>query len=386
MNAFLVGVSIGLTLVGLAGFAFGAVFLIYFLAKNNLFFTIVEEGSAKAIMRGGEFLRFILAYKGYTFSKKKGKEWDLVPSKKNKEPFSFLPKSFGGRFEKIFGGIRWIGIPFLNTIYEYNFRWTVLRESEPSDEEDGFAGKRKLDSGKWVLSLAKRIDYIYLRDAVYYNDLVGAETEEMMPVNISMLLPMRVKNPYKALFRVQKWLDATLDLIKPSVRQAVAQMPYKQVIQKKEVAEWEFDSFLRLTSDEEDELFKLAPAGRTERPLSISAYILRTYGIQIKRVTFEDIVPPDGYKEAATKRMEAAQDAERAKAEKKGIKTLASAEANRIQTVYSKIGEFGETGLAMRMFETISQGSDKQGNWVIPFGSVRSLLDGILGHKTTRGE
>ncbi len=381
MNAFLVGVSIGLTLVGLAGFAFGAVFLIYFLAKYNIFFTIVEEGSAKAIMRGGEFHHFVLAYKGYIFSKNKGKEWDLVLSKKNEKSLSFLPKPFGERFKKIFGGIRWIGIPFLNTIYEYNFRWTVLRESKPSDEEDGFAGKRELDNGKWALSLAKRIDYIYLRDAVYYNDLVGAETDELMPVNISMLLPMRVKNPYKALFRVQKWLDATLDLIKPSVRQAVAQMLYKQVIQKKEVAEWEFDAFLRLTETQKDELMKDAQWKRKEKPRSISEYILDTYGVQVKRVTFEDIVPPKAYSEAAAQRMVAEQEAEQAKAEQKRIEILALAEANRMETVYRKVEGFGETGLAVRMFEAISQGSDKQGNWVIPFGSVRSLLKGVLGNK-----
>lgn len=388
MNAFLIGVSVGLVLIGLAGFAFGAVFLIYFLAKYNIFFTIVEEGSAKAIMRGGEFQRFVLAYKGYTFSKRKGKEWDLVPLKQDNEPFSFLPKFFGERFRKIFGGIRWVGIPFLNTIYEYNFRWTVLRESKASENEDGFAEQKQLpNEGKWAVSFAKSLDYIYLRDAIYYNNLVGAETIEMMPVSIFMLLPMRVMNPYKALFRVQKWLDATLDLIKPSVRYKVAQMRYEEVIGKREVAEWEFDSFLGLTPDEEAELAKLAPKERKgEKPLTISAYILRTYGVQVKRVTFEDIVPPKEYSDAATKRLEASQDAERTIEEKRGIETLALAEANRIQTVYGKIAEFGETGLAVRMFETISKGSDKQGNWVLPFGSVRSLLDGILGHKTARGE
>lgn len=387
MNAFLVGISIGLTLVGLVGFAFGTVFLIYFLAKNNLFFTIVEEGSAKAIMRGGEFYKFVLAYKGYTFDKEEGKEWDLIPSEENEELFSFLPKLFGERFRKIFGGIRWVGIPFLNAIYEYNFRWTVLRESKASEEEgkkeNGFAEQRQLpNEGKWAVSFAKRLDYIYLRDAIYYNNLVGAETKELMPVDIFMLLPIRVMNPYKALFRVQKWLDATLDLIKPSVRGWVAQRSYQKVIGKVEVAEHEFDEILKR------KIKKLVP-GQEKEPLSISEYLLSTYGVQVKRVTFEDVVPPAGYSEAATKRAEARQDAERAVEQAKRTITLATARAKRIEIVYGQVQSLGDTGLAIRMFEAIERGSNKPGNWVIPFGSVQSLLEGIQGRKriiTPRGE
>jgi len=398
MNAFLIGVSIGLTLVGLAGFAFGAVFLIYFLAKNNVFFTIVEEGSAKAIMRGGEFRKFVLSYKDYEFDEK----WNLGPIKekvlelKKRGLLWRILSRIGlffrrilriGQFQKFFGGIHWIGIPFLNTIYKYNFRWTVLRESEPAEKEEGLVGKpQKLEkSGKWLVSFAKHLDYIYLKDAVYYSGLMGIETSELMPVDLSMLLPIRVINPYTALFQIQNWLTAVLDLIKPSVRQAVSQMTYAEVIGKIEVAEHELDLFLMLSPTQKAKLRELVPE-RKEGPLSISVYIERTYGVRVKRVAIEDVEPPAVYSEAATLRVAAEQDAKKAEAEAKRIQTLADAEAGRLQTVYGKIKELGETGLAIRMFEAISQGSDKQGNWVIPFGSVRSLLEGVLGHKTTKGE
>jgi len=391
MNSFLIGVEVGLALVGLAGFSFGALFLVYFLAKYNIFFTIVEEGSAKAIMRGDEFRKFVLSYKDYEFDK----HWNLIPIKRRVlklKKRGFFRRTLSrvglffkrilriGQFQRFFGGIRWIGIPFLNTIYKYNFRWTVLRESQAKTSEDGFAEQKQLpNEGKWAVSFAKSLSYIYLRDAIYYNNLIGAETKELMPVDIFMLLPIRVMNPYKALFRVQKWLDATLDLIKPSVRGWVAQRSYQKVIRKVEVAEHEFDEILKRKTK------KLVP-GQKREPLSISEYLLSTYGVQVKRVTFEDVVPPDAYSEAATLRVAAEQDAEKAVAEARRIQVLADAEAGRLQTVYGKVREFGETGIAIRTLEAISQGSDKQGNWVIPFGSIRGLLKGIIGPKTTKGE
>lgn len=387
MNAFLVGAAVCVVLLGFIGFGLGVVFLVYFLARNNIFFTIVEEGSAKAIMRGGEFHHFVLAYRGHSFDK----QWNLNPleeeERTNISGSRRLAKLFGGRGERFFGGIRWLGIPFLNTVYEYNFRWTVLRESEPSDDEEGLVKKSQMpNSRKWVVSFAKRLDYIYLRDAIYFNELLGAETAELMPVDIFMLVPMRVRNPYKALFRVHQWLDATLDLIKPSVRYWVAQTPYKEVVGKVEVAEHEFDRFLTLTSAQ---VLEITGESKSQKgPISISEYILGRYGILVKRVTFEDVVPPEEYSRAATKRVEAAQDAERAKAEKERIETLAQAEANRMQTVYGKVGELGETGLAVRMFESIDRAGEKQGNWVIPLGSVQNLLDSVLGRKrsSTEGE
>lgn len=311
-----------------------------FLAERNLFFTLVEEGSAKAIMRGEEFRRFVMAYQGFTFDE----EWNVVELKKAPTSSSLLRQWF----KKRLGGIRWLGWPFLDTVYEYNFRWTVLRESKASKYEDGFVDQRELPNKKCVVAFAKRIDYIYLRDAVYYDELIGTETEELMPVDIFMLLPIRIINAYKALFRVHKWLDTTQDLIKPMVRSWAAETSYQEVIKKREVAEREFDTFLASKS------------GREEGK-SIGDYLLDTYGVRVKRITFEDIVPPEEYSKAATRRVEAEQ-------KEKEIEVLAKAEATRVKTSFDPIIERGEAGLAIRALESLDKAGQSPGNWIITAG------------------
>lgn len=331
-----------------------------FLAERDIFFTLVEEGSAKAIMRGEEFRRLVLAYRGFTFDK----NWEVVPKPEITPATSFLRQWF----EKRLGGIRWLGWPFLDTVYEYNFRWTVLRESKASDKEDGFVDQRELPSKKWVVAFSKRIDYIYLRDAVYYDELIGSETAELMPIDIFMLLPIRVLNPYKALFRVHKWLDATQDLIKPIIRSWAAMTSYKRIIQKKEVAQREFDNFLISKHGEGEEQSK-----------SIGDYLFDTYGVRVKRITFEDVVPPQKYSEAATNRVLAGQ-------KKLEIETLAKAEAERVKTSFDPILERGEAGLTIRALEAVEKASQGPGNTIVTVGPglVKELVGLASGVKTPK--
>ncbi len=78
--------------------------------------------------------------------------------------------------------------------------------------------------------------------------------------------------------------------------------------------------------------------------------------------------------EAATKKWVA----EKQKAE---IETLADAEVERINKVYPEILKHKEEGLTIRMLESIDRAGTKQGNWIIPFGSVQQFLQGLFGKR-----
>ena len=53
---------------------FAIIALIYFLAKNNIFFTFVKEGSTKAILKFGEFHRLVMSYQEYWFDD----NWNII--------------------------------------------------------------------------------------------------------------------------------------------------------------------------------------------------------------------------------------------------------------------------------------------------------------------
>jgi regulator of protease activity HflC (stomatin/prohibitin superfamily) len=314
--------------------------LLNYFAKRDLFVTTVEEGTGKWIMKSGRAWRFITA----SVDTDPIGDWDVSgwsKYKDGKRPDTHLYNAEGEEshwIEKLDknlpGAMRWVGIlPFIYKIHWYNFRWSVLRESMPLDSEDSLVNKRQLENnGKWVASFAKRINYIYLRDAVYYFELIGAETrgasEENskdksigIAVNILMVVTMRVINPYRALFQVHDWLSSVFDILRPSIRSWVATKPFYEVIGKYEVSKWEHDIFLQTTGVPEDVAKKSG-----EVAVAIVNYIADTYGVRCKRIAFDDVIPPEVYSISTTLRASSEQDKVR-------IGTLAEAEANRLTIV-----------------------------------------------------
>jgi hypothetical protein len=109
MKEFLIGVYIGLGIVGLVGFAFGIIVLINFLAKNNIFFTFVQEGTAKIILKFGKFHRVIMTYEGYGLDR----EW-TVRKKTEAHKSQGEKGNVKLRREPLrFGGLRWVRIQII---------------------------------------------------------------------------------------------------------------------------------------------------------------------------------------------------------------------------------------------------------------------------------
>lgn len=346
MKDFLVGIYIGIGLLAIVAIIFLGIALVYFLANHNIFWTLVEEGRAKAILKFGKFKRILLVYKGYRINLSEGEsEGDI------KEDEGNSPKS----------GLKWIGIPFINSIHEYKFRWVSFEQAE--------------EKGKLVqktISHEELIDYILVQDDVYYTFIRESETSDMIPVDVDLLLTIRIVNPYKALFRVQNWLEATLNQLKPVLRRYIANKTLNDLINKKEGVGREFEDLLRGAGAEID----TEEAGR----VNIGDYLERHYGVRIKKVGFVNIDPAGErgkiYQELMSQKWEAERNKER-------ILTLADAEVERLKRVYEKIESFGDTGLFIRTLEAIQQTGQGEGNLVIfPFGAIEDLVRGWMGKKT----
>ncbi len=329
------------------------------MAKNNFLVTIVEENTGKWIMKYGKAWRFVTSHRyrdpqpsnNPVTSWKLHEEEPLVTLKKSTIKKSSLSHIEGHESalrtfldRHLPGGMRWVGLPFIYSIYQYNFRWSVLRERKPGNEEGLVDEPRQLANGKWVASFSKRLDYLYLRDAAYCYELRGAETKELMAVDLYLVSTIRVVNPYRAMFVIHDWLEATMDLIRPSVRNWVKDHNYEQVVGKPETTQRENDILLKETGEPQKSKVEVE---------SIGQYLERAYGVRVKRIAFDDVIPPKDYATAAEKRVAAEQQkimiATLAQGEAAKITTIAAADAERIVAIAKAEAE--ATKLAAKAFE-----------------------------------
>lgn len=332
MENFMTGLTIGGISLGIILFLVGIVAIVYILAKNDILFTFVEEATAKAIMKFSGFDKIVMQYENCELDN----EWNvkLCDPKKPKR-------------KTLFGGLKWIGIPGIYSVHEYKFTWARIKPQEKETEQI----KRTTES----------IKHIFVKDYVYLAEIKGAETASLVPLDVSFLVTTRVINPYKALFRVHDWVNAVISRIEAYFRQFVSGTEYEGLIAKKQQMGEEIMKALEETG-------MLGDTGK----------FLVDYGIKVKSIEMRDIEPVGENKkiiqEAATKEWVA-------KKQKTQVTTLADAEAQRIDKVYTKIKEHGEEGLTIRMLESIDKAGEKQGNWIIPFGSVQQILQSLVGKK-----
>lgn len=174
--------------------------VIYLYAKLGLFWVVVKEGEAIAIMRNKAFHKMKLRYTGHHFRGELKGENEKVDNLEiynievspNKEAFS--ASSFKAHFFSVvfpINGILWVGIPPFYEVHRYTFKWTDDRLEKRVEE----------------------INWILVQKYVYGITLDKVELEGGIPYNIELLATMQITNPAKALFRVKRWFDASFDRI-----------------------------------------------------------------------------------------------------------------------------------------------------------------------------
>lgn len=351
MEYFLVGLKVGgWTALGLL-VALAIVATIYFLAKNDILFTFVEEGTAKVIMKFDAFHRIVMQYQNCICRKEDN--WEIeIPEERPRK--------------RLLGGLHGVGIPGIYSIYNYKFRWaTVKTQKKPGEQVD----RRE-----------ETLKHIFVKDYLYLAEIYGAETKGLVPLDISFLVTARVVNPYKALFRVHDWANVIVARIEAYFRQYVAQIEYQDIIAKKQEMGGDIMKSLGATGmleevipDPNDPEPDPEKKRKITKPGTGKFWV--DYGVHVKNIEMREITPSGEnqktIQEAATRQWVAER-------QKEQVLTLADAEVQRVERVYRKIQEFGETGTTVRALEALESAGNKQGNWIVfPF----QLLKGILGRK-----
>lgn len=290
-----------------------AFLIVYFvLAPRNLWFTFVKEGTAKIIVRGDKFEKALIQWKGHTFDDK----WKVIPKdERHKEPWHPL------------GGFRYYGFWPIKDIYIYDFQWTGVKENGEIDPHP-----------------KETLDYVLLKDDVYLAKVEKAEDINRLPLDLEILLTIRIDNPHKALFTVQNWLETVINRSRTRVRNTVTAKSYE---------DWITDpgAIGNQTMD------KLKEEGILEEEF------IQRYGVEIRAIEIKDINPPEDYREATLKKYLAEMEREK-------ILVEADAEKQRIKEIYGAIDKFGDPGKLFRSLEAMETSK-------IPISTMFHLVPGL---------
>ena len=189
---------------------YGSALLIAALASVHMFWTTVQEGSARAILKNGKFLRAIMNYQGFELDKDGEVVCTSSPSTLTTKLKHHL---FGGWLEHI----RWIGFPPFHEVYAYRFTWVTTKKKE--------VGGILQDVDEYHNEMLR---HVYVKHTPYTDVLTGAETSDLLQVDVKYVLTIRIVNPHKALFKVHRWLDAVLLRTQPIIRDYVKSNSYDE--------------------------------------------------------------------------------------------------------------------------------------------------------------
>lgn len=276
-------------------------FWLRWLGENDIFVTYVPEGRAMAVVRGKKFVRTIMSWTGKTIDN----SGDIIDSQQLQK--NWLLDFFG---------LQWVGLWPWFSIYSYKFPFTTV-------DENGEIKTRSNEVTK----------YVYLTDYVYFVRVKEAETSENFPVQMGLLLTVRVENPYKALFRVANWLGTLSDLVAADTRDFIGSKTFEELITRGE-------------TETQRELF--ARLNKTIRSVK------RQYGVKVERVDIHSVDPAGEHaeklREVATKKYVAEREAEALEALGDGRRRAIEKEASALGSDEAKMA------LQARVAEEMARG------------------------------
>lgn len=240
--------------LGLSSVILTVLAIYFWLAPNNIFFTLVNEGTAKIITTGGAAVNVLMQYKNYALDS----NWNIVFTQ-------------GATQTSLFGigGLRLYGIWPFRQVYTYDFSWVSV---------DQYGGKKE--------HVEEGLDYVLVKPTIYGVDLAKAETKypERIPLNIQFLVTVRVINPYKVLFSAPSdWNEKLLARLNGFLRGWVANK--------------EMDEILSLKGSSREMWSDL-----NSRNLHLSVdYFLKEWGVKLEEngIDMRDVSMSDEYQKAA---------------------------------------------------------------------------------------
>lgn len=362
--AVLVTAAIAVTVIAIP-------FFFQWLAEENIFFTTVKEGTAKAIMCGNSFERFVMSFEGYHLNdpskvshRSDKPDWEvLYHGRGNTDGFIREDDRFYDDRPWLlqYLGLYWVGVPWAYGVYVYGFEWNETITDKESGKER-------------ILSRAEATDFIFVSDFTYAVKTDGAETSDRLPTDELTLVTIAIRNPYRALFSGEDWMRRVTAAINRLVRDFVGRHEFEHLISAN------LSAFSR----------KIVGLNKTlpnDEPAPAPRGLGGRYGATIRTADLQTIElsgeAQKQHQEAASKKYvadqlavatRAAGQAEADVIEMKGVK-----EAEALRKRLEVIREHGgEAGIALAGYDAIQEASKNPGSQIIwannPLAPLATLL------------
>lgn len=383
-------------------------FFIKELARKDMLFTTVKEGTVKAVVRGESFDHFIMGFAGYHLNDPRWKDADKQGWKRDlyreefpdwevlyhgpRNPYGFEEtddsyydvRHTNGLFDKFLKhfGIHWIGWPWSHSIYVYEFEW-----NEIYTDGNGVAQ---------ILSRDEPTDFIFVADFTYAIKTVGAETQDLLPTDELTLATIVVRNPYRALFSGEDWMQRITAAINGHVRAFVGNMNYQDLIGKNiegsDAPEASDDYWYERFSKPIIDLTDKLPSDKGRDQSKVSGLRGR-YGIKIRTADLQtmDLSGGEGKKqqqEATTKAYVAQQEAKATKLEGRAKADVVimngEAEAAALKARVEVI-DSSDSGKLLAQLDAMRKASEGDGNTVIWANDPFVALAGKMLKPETKG-
>lgn len=383
------------------------------LAEQDIFFTTCKEGTIKTIVKGATADHFIMSFAGYHLNDprmdfhrvtdREGKvlqQWEviyhgahkqLLPDEQQKMTEEELAKTkddyYDNRPEFLKRlGLYWVGLPWRKSVYVYPFSWNETIT-------------RKLDGKEEIRPREEPTNFIYVADFTYAIKTDGAETRDRIPVDVLTFVTVAIRNPYRALFSGEDWMQRVTSVVNRQVRNFVGSKGYDELIypmgtagngsskpdMREITAKWaeEFSQpIIRLTDflPDENETSK-PPYGLSQR----YGVTIRTADLQTIEIAGDEKTR-DALQEAATRIYTAQKEADAtildgaAKADV--IEKTGEKEAKALATRLEVIREHGEAGQQLAQLDAMTAAAKGPGTTIIwannPLLPISKMLSTVV--------
>ncbi len=255
-------------------------------APRDFIWGFVQEGDWRIVVRGGEFCKVLLRWRGWHQASQKEVARNLAQREGDIIPDHQL------RGNHLLGGLALIGPSPFQQAMSYRFRWTHWR-------------------GNKLVRHDEVLDYGYAKWDVYAIEIKEMEDKDGLALDLVLLMPMRIVNPYEALFVVGDWLAMITAMLLPPIKIFIGSHSYLELVPMKATEEGQVDEKLEALFWAEIEEALEDKVDREGTFVSHDEKQIRIYGVIIDklRAGFPEIDPPESYRKLTTLRYQAKQEA-----------------------------------------------------------------------------
>ena len=179
------------------------------------FFTKLQPGQIKLIVRGEKPIRMITNTSGKRFTRTGERDsaefWELIDGA-TENPVADVWPPIRGWAQKVYDttGLVFTGIYPFQRVYEYKLTRTKITLKEPAERKPG--------GSNIVLTVVEDYsDHFRTREFLYPMHITAAETADKIGLDILGIAEMFVSNAYRAAFGTDRWDHKVLGLVSDAI-------------------------------------------------------------------------------------------------------------------------------------------------------------------------